>query len=260
VPGSSTSQPAAVPPNAPPKTRLQGGIRKPKIYNDGIVRYAYLSTSGEPYNLQEALSTLHWKAAMHEEYDALMKNKTWRLVPPQPGRNLIDCKWFYKIKHKADGSVDRHKARLVAKGFKQRLGIDYDDTFSPVVKPATIRIILSLAISQGWDLCQLDVKNVFLHGILEEEVYMKQPPGFVSSEFPSYHCKLDRALYGLKQAPRAWYSRLSDKLQSLGFLPSKTDISLFHFSKGQITVFLLVYVDDIIIARCYYSSSTCPSS
>jgi hypothetical protein len=212
VPGSSTSQPAAVPPNAPPKTRLQGGIRKPKIYNDGIVRYAYLSTSGEPYNLQEALSTLHWKAAMHEEYDALMKNKTWRLVPPQPGQNLIDCKWVYKIKHKADGSVDRHKARLVAKGFKQRLGIDYDDTFSPVVKPATIRIILSLAISQGWDLHQLDVKNAFLHGILEEEVYMKQPPGFVSSEFPSYHCKLDRALYGLKQAPHVWYSRLSDKL------------------------------------------------
>jgi hypothetical protein len=256
VPSSSTSQPAAVPPNAPPKTCLQGGIRKPKIYNDGTVRYAYLSTTDEPYNLQEALSTPHWKAAMHEEYDALMKNKTWRLVPPQPGRNLIDCKWVYKIKHKADGSVDRHKARLIAKGFKQRLGIDYDDTFSRVVKPATIRIILSLAISQGWDLRQLDVKNAFLHGILEEEVYMKQLPGFVSFEFPSYHCKLDKTLYRLKQAPRAWYSRLSDKLQSLGFLPSKMDISLFHFSKGQITVFLLVYVDDIIIVSSSPDATT----
>jgi hypothetical protein len=185
---------------------------------------------------------------MNEEYNALMKNHTWRLVPPQPGRNLIECKWVYKIKHKADGSVDRHKARLVAKGFKQRLGIDYDDTFSPVVKPATIRLILSLAVSQGWVLRQLDVQNAFLHGILEEEVYMKQPPGFVNSAFLSYHCKLDKALYGLKQAPRAWYSRLSDKLQSIGFTPSKADISLFFYRKGKITIFLLVYVDDIIVA------------
>jgi hypothetical protein len=177
-----------------------------------------------------------------------MKNKTWQLVPPRSSQNLIDCKWVYKIKHKPDGYVDRYKARLDAKGFKQRLGIDYDDTVSPVVKPTTIRLILSLALSQCWDLRQLDVKNVFLYDILEEEVYMKQPPGFVSSQFSSYYCKLDKALYGLKQASRVWYSRLSDKLQSLGFSPSKTDISLFHYKKGLITMFLLVYVDDIIIA------------
>jgi hypothetical protein len=215
------------------------------------------STSGEPYNLQEALSSLHWKTAMDDEYAALMKNKTWQLVPPRSNQNLIDCKWVYKIKHKPDGYVDRYKARLVAKGFKQRLGIDYDDTFSPVVKPTTIRLILSLALSQCWDLRQLDVKNVFLHDILEEEVYMKQPSGFVSSQFSSYHCKLDKALYGLKQASRAWYSRLSDKLQTLGFSPSKTDISLFHYKKGLITMFLLVYVDDIIIFRCYCCFVTC---
>jgi hypothetical protein len=212
APGISTVPSPAVPPVVPPRTRLQDGIRKPKTYTDGTVRYAYLATSGEPYSLQEALSTPHWKSAMDDEYRALMKNKTWRLVPPQSGRNLIDCKWVYKVKHKADGSIDRHKARLVAKGFKQRFGIDYDDTFSPVVKPATIRLVLSLAVSQSWELRQLDVQNAFLHGILEEEVYMTQPPGFVNSDFPSYHCKLDKALYGLKQAPRAWYSRLSDKL------------------------------------------------
>jgi hypothetical protein len=95
---------------------------------------------------------------------------------------------------------------------------------------------------------QLDVQNSFLHGILEDEVYMKQPPGFIDSNYPSYHYKLDKALYDLKQAPRAWYSRLSEKLQSLGFSPSKADISLFHYSKGLITMYLLVYVDDIIIA------------
>jgi hypothetical protein len=179
---------------------------------------------------------------MDDEYGALMKNKTWHLVPPQPDKNLIDCKWVYKLKRKVGGSIDRYKARLVANGFKQHIGIDCDDTFSPVVKPITIKLILSLAVSQGWIL-----RNVFLHGILEKEVYMKQPPGFVNSNFPSYHCKLDKALYGLKQAPRAWYSHLSDKLQSIGFTPSKTDISLFYYKRGSVTIYLLVYVDDIIV-------------
>jgi hypothetical protein len=109
-------------------------------------------------------------------------------------------------------------------------------------------LVLSIAVSEGWSLHQLDVQNVFLHGVLGEDVFMKQPPGFVDSNFPSYHCKLDKALYGLKQAPRAWYSRLSDKLHSLGFQSSKADISLFYYKKGVTTMFILVYVDDIIIA------------
>jgi hypothetical protein len=136
----------------------------------------------------------------------------------------------------------------VAKGFKQRFGIDYDDTFSPVVKPATVQLILSLVMSQRWVLRQLDVQNVFLHGVLDEEVFIKQPPGFIDPVFPSYHCKLDKALYGLKQTPRAWYSRLGDKLQNLDFVPSKADISLFHYRRGSVTMFFLVYVDDISIA------------
>jgi hypothetical protein len=186
---------------------------------------------------------------MNDEYNALLRNKTWRLVPPWSDRNIIDCKCVYKVNHKSNGSIDRHKARLVAKEFKQCLGIDYDDTFSPVIKPATIRLVLSLAVSQGWTLGQLDVQNVFLHGVLEEKVYMKQPPGFVDPKFPSYHCRLDKALYGLKQAPRAWYPRLSDKLQSLDCLLSQADISLFYYRKGSTTIFLLVYVDDIIMAN-----------
>jgi len=207
-----------------------------------------LTSSGEPYDLTEALQNKNWKEAMLSEYDALMKNKTWHLVPPQKGRNVIGCKWVYKIKRKSDGSLDRYKARLVAKGFKQRYGIDYEDTFSPVVKAATIRVILSLAVSCGWSLRQLDVHNAFFHGLLEEEVYMQQPPGFEDPKRPHYVCKLDKALYGLKQAPRAWYSRLSEKLLQLGFKASKADTSLFYFSKGVITIFVLVYVDDIIVA------------
>ena len=154
-----------------PGTRLSKGIRQPRVYKDGTIRYDRLglfTASGEPQFLQEALEDKNWKHAMDLEYSALMKNRTWHLVPPQKGRNVIDCKWVYKIKRKADESLDRYKARLVAKGFKQRHGLDYEETFSPVVKPATIRTILSLAISKGWSLRQLNVQNAFLHGKLEE--------------------------------------------------------------------------------------------
>jgi histone deacetylase 1/2 len=144
-------------------------------------------------------------------------------------------------------AIDRYKARLVAKGFKQRYGIDYEDTFSPVVKVATIRLVLSISVSKGWSLRQLDVKNAFLHGVLEEEVYMNQPPGYEKSNAPHHVCRLDKSLYGLKQAPRAWFAKLSSKLQELGFLASKADTSLFIFNKSGIIIFVLVYVDDIIV-------------
>lgn len=253
-PDTTAAQPHAILPNPAPRsrTRLQAGIRKPKIYTDGTVRYGNLAVCDEPTNISAALSDPHWKQAMESEFLALMRNNTWHLVPPVSGRNLIDCKWVFRLKRKADGSIDRHKARLVAKGFKQRYGIDYDDTFSPVVKFATIRSVLSVAVSQGWSLRQLDVQNAFLHGVLEEDVYMKQPPGFEDPSKPNYHCKLDKALYGLKQAPRAWYSRLSSKLLALGFIASKADISLFIYKKRSLIIYLLVYVDDIIIT----SSST----
>ena len=185
-----------------PRTRLQSGIRKEKVYIDGTVKYGCFTSSGEPSTVEEALGSSHWKDAMQSEYDALVKNKTCHLVPPQKGINVIGCKWVYKIKRKSDGSLDRYKARLVAKCFKQRYGIDYEDTFSPVVKAATIRVVLFIAISKGWSLRQLDVQNAFLHGLLEEEVYMEQPPGFVDPTKTKYVCKLDKALYGLKQAPR----------------------------------------------------------
>jgi histone deacetylase 1/2 len=132
------------------------------------------------------------------------------------GKNIIGCKWVYKVKRRADGKIDRYKARLVAKGYKQRYGIDYEDTFSLVVKAATIRLILSVAVSRGWSLRQLDVQNAFLHGIFNEEVYMHQPSGYEDKTRPQYVCRLDKAIYGLKQAPRAWYARLCAKLQALG--------------------------------------------
>ena len=231
------------------RTRLQSRVTKPVNYKH-IIKYGMICSTGEPgepNTLEEALGDEKWRKAMHEEYVALQKNKTWHLVPPRQGKNLIDCKWVFRIKRKSDGTIDRYKARLVAKGFKQRYGIDYEDTFSPVVKAATIRLVLSIAVSRGWSLRQLDVRNAFLHGVLEEEVYMKQPPGFENKNAPSHVCKLDKALYGLKQAPRAWYSRLSQKMQTLGFVPSKSDTSLFVYNKCNTHIFVLIYVDDIIV-------------
>jgi histone deacetylase 1/2 len=140
---------------------------------------------------------------MDKEYSALMKNKTWHLVPPNQSMNIIDCKWVYKVKRNAYGTLERYKARLVAKGFKQQYGIDYEETFNPVVKAATIRLVLSIAVAKGWSLRQLDVQNAFLHGMLDEDVYMRQPPGYEDGQRQQYVCKLDKALYGLKQAPRA---------------------------------------------------------
>ena len=212
----------------------------------------------EPINLHDALANKDWKEAIDNEYNALIKNQTWHLVPPQHGANVIDCKWVYKIKRKSDGSIDRYKARLVAKGFKQRFGIDYDDTFSPVVKATTIRLVLSIAISRGWSLRQLDIQNAFLHGVLEEEVFMRQPPGYENKGTPNYVCKLDKALYGLKQAPRAWYSRLSMQLQQLGFVPSKADTSLFFYNKGNITIlcwFMLMIL--LLLARVQVPPLVC---
>jgi hypothetical protein len=255
-----SSEPAGMAPaeeiTTRPRTRLQSGIRKPKVYTDGTIKYSCFTSSGEPQNLNEAFGNKHWKEAMDLEYSALMKNKTWHLVPPRKGINIIDSKWVYKIKRKADGSLDRYKARLVAKGFKQRYGIDYEDTFSPVVKATTIRVILSVAVSRGWSLRQLDVQNAFLHGVLEEEVYMRQPPGYEDKSLPNYVCKLDKSLYSLKQAPRAWYSRLSMKLQSLDFKSSRADTSLFFYNKGNISMFVLIYVDDIIVASSVPSATT----
>ena len=184
---------------------------------------------------------------MEHEFHALQKNDTWQLVPPVSGVNIIDSKWVFKVKRHVGGSIERYKARLVAKGFKQRYGLDYEDTFSPVIKPTTIRLLLSLAVTRGWFLRQLDVQNAFLHGILEEEVYMRQPPGFVDPTRPHHLCRLVKALYGLKQAPRAWHARLGSVLRALGFTPSTADTSLFLLQRPEVTMYLLVYVDDIIL-------------
>lgn len=204
-------------------------------------------TKIEPLNPKSALTIPVWKQAMQEEFDALQKQNTWTPVPLPQVKNLLSCKWLFKIKKNADGTVARHKAHLVARGFSQEYGIDYEETFSPVVRHTTIRLILGLAAHHNWTLHQLDDKNAFLHGFLTEEVYMSQPPGFEDMEKSTLVCKLHKSLYGLKQTPRAWNERFTTFLPTIGFQSSYVDPSLFVKTTTTSQVYLLLYVDDIIL-------------
>jgi len=211
------------------------------------------TSPSEPATFSKAISDPNWCAAMSSEFSALLENQTWSLCPWPIDRHVIRNKWVYKLKQKPDGTIDRYKARLVAKGFEQRNGIDYAETFSPVIKPVTIRLLLSLALQFDWPLKQLDVSNAFLHGSFTEEVFMEQPPGFVDPLFPNHVCKLHKALYGLKQAPRAWFHKLIQALLALGFTGSLVDTSLFILHQHPVHIFVLVYVDDIIVTRTHLS-------
>jgi hypothetical protein len=197
-------------------TRAQHGIVKPrKLFNLHTSTHNIISPL--PTNPIDALNDHNWKMAMKDEYDALIENKTWELVPRPSHANIIRSLWIFRHKKKSDGSFERYKARLVGNGANQQSGVDCGETFSPVVKPATIRVVLSIALSKSWCLHQLDVKNAFLHGNLDETVYMHQPPGFCDPQHPEHVCLLKKSLYGLKQAPRAWYQRFTDYVAKLGF-------------------------------------------
>jgi len=185
-----------------------------------------LSTSIEPKSYKQAILSPEWINAMNAELQALAANNTWHLTKLPPGKVAIGCRWVYQIKHKADGTVERYKARLVAQGYTQQEGVDFFDTFSPVAKLTTMRLLLAIAAAHGWFLKQLDVDNAFLHGDLNEEVYMKLPPG-LQPEFSNQVCRLQKSLYGLRQASRQWFSKLSNALVPIGFKHSEYDHSLF---------------------------------
>ncbi|KAJ4796184.1 Retroelement pol polyprotein-like [Rhynchospora pubera] len=208
---------------------------------------AAVTAGREPHHFGEAIKDANWRNAMQSEIDALERNETWTIEDLPPTKTAIGCKWVYRIKYHSDGSIERYKARLVVLGNRQVEGIDYTKTFAPVAKMVSVRTFLAVAIAKGWELHQMDVHNAFLHGDLNEEVYMRLPPGFNSSQ-PGKVCRLRKSLYGLRQAPRMWFSKLSAALQSYGFVQSKADYSLFSYTKGDVFLAILVYVDDLVIA------------
>jgi transposase InsO family protein len=217
-----------------------------KSRNQCVLAHSAFVASFEPRDVGHALSDSNWVNAMHEELENFERNQVWVLVDPPFSCKPIGTKWVFKNKQGEDGLVVRNKARLVAQGFCQKEGIDYGETFAPVARLEAIRILLAFAASRGFKLYQMDVKSAFLNGYIEEEVYVKQPPGFEHPKFPNHVFKLQKALYGLKQAPRAWYARLKTFLLENGFKMGSVDKTLFLLRQGNDSLIVQIYVDDII--------------
>ena len=246
--GEISSQPATTEAQDQDLRRSERERRPPDFYG---VRVNITSEAlNEPTSIAEALSSpdkAKWEDAMKKEMQSLHANDVWDLVKLPANRKAVGSKWVYKQKIGPDGSVERYKARLVAQGFSQKYGLDYDETFSPVVRFESLRTLISLAVQNGMKLHQMDVTTAFLNGELEDEVYMRQPEGFVSKGQEDLVCKLKRSIYGLKQSPRCWNFALDSHLKKMGFEQAKGDPCLYMAS--EVELFLIaVYVHDIVLA------------
>lgn len=231
--------------------------RRSKRSNKGIPPRRLIDEIGfmvaenrEPSTYKEALKCIDnekWVNAMREEMNSLQKNQTWELVKLPANRKPIGCKWVYKKKSNSNGQ-GKFKARLVAHGFSQKFGDDYDHVFAPVAKQTTLRILLSVAASKNMHVYHFDAKTAFLNGTLENEIYMKQPPGFAADGQEDLVCFLKKSIYGLKQSARVWHQALHNVLIGAGLVQSANDHGLYSMTRNASTVHILIYVDDILIA------------
>lgn len=218
----------------------------PSMYGE----WAMIAGIEEPDSYAAAMKSedvQKWRTAMDKEMQSLKKNDVWDLVKLPPGRKTIGCKWVYKVKMNADGTPEKYKARLVAQGFAQKQGVDYDETFCPVVRTESVRTVIALSAQNNLKLHQMDITTAFLNGELQEEAYMKQPQGYVKNGNEDLVCRLKKSLYGLKQSPRCWNFALDRHLKQFGFKQSNADPCLY-FGGSKEMVLVAVYVDDIIIA------------
>ena len=226
-------------------TDLSSGITTRSRMKNHYAHSAFLSMV-EPKKISEALQDVDWIIAMEEELHQFEMSKVWHLVPKPSNRTIIGTKWVFRNKLDEHGTIIRNKARLIVQGYNQEEGIYYDETFAPVARIEAIRLVIAFSSHMEFTLYQMDVKSAFLNGLLQEEVFVKQPPGFENNDFPDHVYKLDKALYGLKQAPRAWYDRLSKFLSSHGYSRGKIDNTLFFKNKENGFLIVQIYVDDII--------------
>jgi hypothetical protein len=235
--------------NAPPKH-----TKRVSLYRQGVIEdpdeMAMVTLKG-PRTYYEAVSSSEsskWIEAMEEEMASIIKNETYELVEAPKGRKIVDCRWVLGIKQDADGNLARYKARLCARGFTQEYGIDYEETYSPVVQFNSIRVFLTIAVWLKMEVEQMDVITAFLNGVLQEEVYMRQPPGFEVEGKENRVCRLKKSLYGLKQSPRQWNKTMNEFLQTIGFVNCTADTCMYIKHKEGKTVMIALYVDDLIIA------------
>ncbi|GKB25008.1 ribonuclease H-like domain, reverse transcriptase, RNA-dependent DNA polymerase, partial [Tanacetum coccineum] len=206
-----------------------------------------LLAEDEPKNYKEASNDQKWIEAMKDELDSINRNNTWKLTSLPPGHKAIGLKWVFKTKRDADGKIIKHKARLVAKGYIQEHGIDFEEVFAPVARMETIRLLLAIAANNKWQVHHLDVKSAFLHGDLQEEVYVTQPEGFIKRNDNGKVYRLIKALYGLRQAPRAWNIKLDNTLKSLDFKKCALEQAIYTRTERDSILLVGVYVDDLII-------------
>ncbi|WVZ20115.1 hypothetical protein V8G54_007437 [Vigna mungo] len=202
----------------------------------------------EPITWRQAIDMKEWKEAMIEELRSIERNRTWNLVELPQHKRAIEVKWIFKTKYKPSGEIAKLKARLVANGFLQQQGVDYTDVYAPVARLETVRLVVVVAVFSSWRIQQLDVKSAFLNGPLEEEVYVRQPPGFEKKGEEQKVYRLNKALYGLKQAPRAWNNHINALLLKLGFWKSSVEFGIYvKITELQNKLLVGLYVDDLLV-------------
>jgi hypothetical protein len=238
--------------NEPPPVRRSQCERKSAISKDYVV---YISEDvgkmNDPASYKEAMmseNSKRWLEAMEDELSSMSSNGAWDLVEIPNGAKNVGCKWIYETKYDYKGKIERFKARLVAKGFTQREEIDYTETFSPVSKKDSIRIVMTLVAHYDLELHQMDVKTAFLNGNMQENVYMTQSEGFVVEGKEHMGCKLKKSIYGLKQASRQWYLKFDEVIKKFGFIENQVDNCIYVKIKWSMFIILVLYVDDILLA------------